>query len=73
MPKLAQGVPKVKGLLKQQGLKEAYKINKTGIRDDQALVIQVDCKERKHWKMIDKVTLDGGARVDVISKRVRNS
>ena len=48
MQKLAQAVPKVEGFFKQQGLKEAYEINKLGIRDYQAPVIQVDCKVKKH-------------------------
>ena len=46
-------------------------VNKTGIRDDQAPIVLVECKNRKHWKAIDKATLDGGAGVNIMSKRVR--
>ena len=49
----------------------AYKINKTGIRDDQAPVINLECKVRKHWKEVDKATMDGGAGVNIMSEKLR--
>ena len=67
---LAQAFPAVEKILEQQGLKEAYEVNRTGIRDDQAPVVSLECKIRKHWKPLDKVTLDGGAGVNVMSARV---
>ena len=71
IPRLAAVVPEMGKILEEQGLKESYELNKTRIRDDQAPIIQVECKVRKHWKSIDKVTLDGGAGVNVMSKKVR--
>lgn len=66
---LAKAIPRIGKILENQGLKEAYELNKTRIRDDQALVIQVDCKVKKHWKQVEKGTLDGGAGVNVMSKK----
>ena len=48
-----------------------YEINRTGIRDDQAPVVALECKIRKHWKNLSKVTLDRGAGVNVMSEKVR--
>ena len=71
MSKLAQAIPAVEQVLEQQGLKEMYEINRTGIRDDQAPVEALECKIRKHWKNLSKVTLDGGAGVNVMSEKAR--
>ena len=71
MSKLAQAVPTVEQVLEQQGLKEMYEINRTGIRDYQAPIVALECKIRKHWKNLNKVTLDGGAGVNVMSERIR--
>ena len=73
MIKLVQAVPTIEQRLEKEGLKLAYEVNKTGIRDDQALVVLVECKIRKHWKAIDKATLDGGAGVNIMSERSRNN
>ena len=48
IPSLAQAVPQVEEMLERQGLKDAYEINKTGVRDDHAPVIRVECKIHKH-------------------------
>ena len=71
MMKLIQAVPAIEKRLEKEGLKTAYEVNKTGVRDDQAPVVLVECKIRKHWKAIDKATLDGGAGVNIMSERVR--
>lgn len=39
VPSLAAAVPKMEEILEKQGLKEAYKLDKTGSRDDQAPII----------------------------------
>ena len=57
-------------VLERHGLKEMYKVNKTGIKDDHAPVIVLECKIKKHWKPLEKVILDGGAGVNVMSERV---
>ena len=41
------------------------------IKYDQVLVIQVDCKARKHWKTFIGVVVDGGVGVHVMSKHTR--
>ena len=64
-------MPAIEQQLKKEGLKLAYEVNKTGIRDDQAPVVLVECKIRKHWKAIDKATLDGGAGVNIMSERIK--
>ena len=69
--KLVQAVPTIEKRLKKEGLKTAYEVNKTGIKDDQAPIVLVECKIRKHWKAIDKATLDGGAAVNIMSERAR--
>lgn len=71
VPSLAKGIPVMDKILEEQGWKEAYELNKSGIRDDQAPIIAVECKIRKHWKPVERVTLDGGAGVNVMSERVR--
>ena len=48
MIKLTQAVPAIKKRLEKEGLKTAYEVNTTGIRDDQAPVVLVECKIRKH-------------------------
>ena len=71
LSKLVQAVPVLEELLEKEGLKTAYEIKRASIRDDRAPVISVDCKMRKHWKPIEKATLDGGAGVNVMSEKVR--
>ena len=71
LSKLVQVVPVLEELLEKEGLKTAYEINRASIRDDRAPVISVDCKIRKHWKPVEKATLDGGAGVNVMSEKVR--
>ena len=48
MMKLVQAVPAIEKRLEKEGLKTAYEVNKTGMRDDQAPVVLVECKIRKH-------------------------
>lgn len=48
VPSLARAVPKVDKTLEDQGWKEAYELNKMGIRDNQAPIIGLECKIRKH-------------------------
>ena len=43
------------------------------LRDDQVLAIRVDSKTRKHLKTISGVVVDGGTRVNVMSKHTRKS
>ena len=71
LEKLVKAVPVLEELLEKEGLKTAYEVNRASIRDDRAPVINVDCKIRKHWKPVEKATLDGGAGVNVMSERVR--
>ena len=40
------------------------------MRDDQAPVVALECKIRKYWETLEKVTLDGGAGVNVMSEKV---
>lgn len=65
---VTKAVLETKQSWRKQELKEAYEVNKTQIRDDQAPIIRVDCKINKHWKQVEKVTLDGGARVNGVSE-----
>ena len=55
----------------RQRPRKAYEVNGWGIRDDQAPIIQVQCKAEEQWKSVDMVTLDGGAGVNVMTKKVR--
>lgn len=71
LSKLAEALPVVEEMLEKEGLKTAYELNKTSIRDDQAPVVPVEYKIRKHWKPIEMATLDGGAGVNIMSERVR--
>ncbi|MCO5567015.1 hypothetical protein L7F22_020698 [Adiantum nelumboides] len=71
MSRLAQSVPSVEKMLERQGLMTAYEVNKTNLRDDQAPVIRLECKIRKHWKTVDQATLDGGTGVNIMSKALR--
>ncbi|MCO5580583.1 hypothetical protein L7F22_034453 [Adiantum nelumboides] len=71
MSSLAQSVSSVEEIIEKQGVKIAYEVNKTDLRDDEALVIRVECKVRKHWKMMDQATLDGGAGVNIMSEALR--
>ncbi|MCO5569029.1 hypothetical protein L7F22_022735 [Adiantum nelumboides] len=57
----------------KERLKTAYEVNKIGIRDDHVPAIQVECKVRKHWKVVDEATLDGGARVNIMLETLRNT
>ncbi|MCO5597157.1 hypothetical protein L7F22_051233 [Adiantum nelumboides] len=68
--KLVQAVPALEEYLEKEGLKIAYEVNRASIKDDKAPVIHVDYKIRKHWKPIEKATLDGGAGVNVMSEQV---
>lgn len=72
VPNLEAAILEVGEILERQGLKESYEVIKTTIKDDQAPIIhQGDCKVKKHFKQIEKVTLDGGARVNVMSKKIQ--
>ena len=62
LAKLAQAVPTLERLLEIEGLKTAYEINQTGLRDDRAPVITVECKIRKHWKPVEIAMLDHRSR-----------
>ena len=71
IPNLARAVLVVEVLLEQQGFKEAYEIKKTGIRDDQAPIICVECKRKKHWKLLERVNLLRGAGVNVLTLYIK--
>lgn len=49
------------------------KADTANIKDDQVPVIQLDCKVRKHWKPVSNVVIDGGARVNIMSKQTRRN
>ena len=69
LAKLAKAMVRVEKALEKEGLAPAYELNKMSIRDDQAPVVTVECKIRKHWKPVDLATLDGGAGVNIISRK----
>lgn len=76
LDKLRQALPACENFL------ETYQKNKQPaimsastrvIKDDQVLIIQVDCKVWKHWKPVHNVVIDGGAGVNIMAEHTRSN
>ncbi|MCO5610275.1 hypothetical protein L7F22_064511 [Adiantum nelumboides] len=50
---------------------EAMTVEVPQIKDDEVLVIQLDCKNKKQWKPLSDVILDGDARVNSIREHIK--
>ena len=43
------------------------------LRMTKFLIIQVDCKVRKHWKPVHNVVINGGAGVNIMAEHTRRN
>ena len=77
LDKLRQALPACEAFIEQYKKKkqqaDVMSATTATIKDDQKPTLQLECKVRKHWKLVHGVVVDGGARVNILDEHTRRA